>query len=348
MPSPALVVQRDAGPNANDSRPTLTIYAHQIANQASQTGSLLSSSLEKIAIEYDKLHKILQDTKSRIDGHDKVNNDFGGVLSKIDTLVTKQQATVLSLSETVEAIEEAHSTVEQTMCNLSTKIDIQSSMLERLVEHQRDYAESLAAFQLKLDAALEKNPRRSRLVSKLDFNQEQADVSLETVPTLPALTGQLPILLDTQSTESSLGMVAETPAPVKKPTRKLEALKETQSSNRVRVVRKTNINKAARQNTEGLRRSKRHRGPGLTLAAEPTPDEVFYGQSKDNSDTDSQALDNPKRQRTVGDSNYAKEQEVPSAADNSVDAPASKQQDNKRVLAGPATQEAWETDTTAP
>ncbi|KAJ6260726.1 hypothetical protein Dda_4955 [Drechslerella dactyloides] len=334
--------ESDREPVVNESKPSLTVYAHKIATQTTEVRSLLSSSLAHIAEDRNQLRKVLQDTKSLINGHEDVNKEFGNVVTRLDSLVAKQQATISQLTQTITSVEAAHIALEDNMSALSIRLSSQNRLIQTFAEEQKESAAALSMIHEKLDNVISEMTK-PRLVSKLQFNHP--DASLETVPTLPAPTGQPPVLSDSENTESSVSVIVETPAPANKPAKKPGTAKKEGSSDGSKPARKKVLKKASLNKAKPIPKPARHRSISLGPAIEPTPDEILNNPYINERDLDGQASADAKKSGAEA-SEGIPASKCPAVSKEVTEQVTLKKQTKKRILAGPATQEAWEMDTT--
>ncbi|KAK6359949.1 hypothetical protein TWF696_001073 [Orbilia brochopaga] len=307
------------------SKPSLTVYAHKIATQTNEVRSLLSSTLDQMTGKWDELRTIFQETETAFAGQKAANHEINDLIARMDSAVEKQQAMISELMQMVTSMEERQAWLTENMATLSLNMKHQTTMLEALSKDR--------------EAKPWKAPEEALAGLHKFLEHSEKQLSLETVPTLPAPTGQPPILSDSDDTERSVSVVAETPAPANKPTKKPKTAKKGKPSEQGQAAPNAAGNKAP------LRKAKRHRSISLGPAIEPTPDEVLNKPSNNERDLDSQASADGKKQG-VKDSAENKDQEHSTVGKEAPEETNSKKQTKKRILAGPATQEAWEMDTT--
>ncbi|KAF3911252.1 hypothetical protein AA313_de0200563 [Arthrobotrys entomopaga] len=336
--------------------PSLTIYAHKISSQISDVRSLLSSSLSHIAEDRETLHKTIEDTRSLISSHETHNKRFEDIAENLNGIVSKQQTHLSFLSQTLTNLEATQSNLQDDISTLSTKITEQNDILQSLTTEIKTATDKISNFQTQLptqqfhDISQFANPNVNisdgghirSFLPELQMGKGYA--SLDTIPPLPVATGEAPVLGDTTDTESDDEvMVSDTPAPANKPI-KIQAIdtdantsnnivdgKGEQDINREKpksgAVKKKKRKSASSdygesQSQRVLRRSRRQRSLSLSLGAivEDTPDAYDVVEIVE---------DTP-----VGAAAASKERPVTPV----------QQVAKKRILAGPATQEAWEHD----
>lgn len=69
---------------SKESKPSLTIYAHQISLQTSEIRSLLSSSITNIAEDRGELRMAIKETRDILKGHDAANTNLNKVVKKLE------------------------------------------------------------------------------------------------------------------------------------------------------------------------------------------------------------------------------------------------------------------------
>ncbi|KAF3934800.1 hypothetical protein ABW20_dc0109849 [Dactylellina cionopaga] len=331
MLSPIRELENKPTSPPRESKPSLTIYAHKIATQTSEIRSLLTSSLAHISEDHDTLRQTLQDTRSLISSHDVSSKQFEGVVGKLDGIVTKQQDTLSLLAQTLNNMETDHSLIQEELGAITVKLNVQNARLEKALNGMDEMAESIK----NIDSKICEFQNESTSIPKPEFQHQH--ISLDTVPTLLVQTGQAPVLSDTEVTHSSdISIVADTPAPANKPIKKPPKI----SLDKIKQVDKRKKSLSSTQ--RALRRSKRHRSISLGLAIEATPDErekTHVGKGKD-------TYSNVDYMKVKAEEVSEGPRDLPKPKTNSSQkaADGSKEQPKKRILAGPATQEAWELD----
>ncbi|KAF3938380.1 hypothetical protein ABW19_dt0208187 [Dactylella cylindrospora] len=332
MLSPIKPSENQPSPPQKESKPSLTIYAHQIAVQTSEVRSLLSNSLSHIAEDRNELHQVLRDTKDMAIKHSTANQHFEEQLRQLDEIVTKQQSTLSFLARTLTNMESNNMGLQDNIRSLADKLDNQNTLIQRLVEGQRETTGSVSSLQQMLETKI--IPRGYLEMPEPMEDQKATSkphASLDTIPTLPALTGQPPVLSDT---ESSLSIVIDTPAPANKPTKRPLTPKKPQ------VTKPAQSAKPQVGTQKKLRSFKRQRSLSPLLVVEATPDEFGMPNLNTYPQTETPSAGNQHQLR------QQKSPIIPSAReiDMSQVKRVRKITTRRRILAGPATQEAWEQD----
>ncbi|KAF3902099.1 hypothetical protein ABW21_db0202467 [Orbilia brochopaga] len=234
----------------------------------------------------------------------------------------------MAMQEMLPNLQKSHEANEAMMAKITKNMEAQNAVLAALAKDPKDgpWKEPTEALS------------DLREFRKYNKQLQEQHGSLETVPTLPAPTGEPPVLSDSEDTERSISVVAETPAPANKPTKQPKKAKKKKPSKQGQAAPKVAENK-------GTRLPKRHRSISLGPAIEPTPDEVLGKPGNNQRDLDSQASADDKKAESGGAADV-KGQEVPTLEQEAAGHASPKKLAKKRILAGPATQEAWELDMT--
>ncbi|KAK6524054.1 hypothetical protein TWF694_005719 [Orbilia ellipsospora] len=340
---------------SRESAPSLTIYAHKISSQISDVRSLLSSSTSHIAEDREKLHKTIEDTKCLIVSHEAHNKRFEDSVENMNRIVTEQQNYLSFLSQTLINLETAQSLLQDNISTLSTRIAEQNYLLQSLTSNVKTATDKISHFQTQLDTqqfhdtshTVHPDPNISNGRPTRSFlpglQIERGYASLDTIPPLPVATGEVPVLEDTTESESDNGvMVSDTPAPANKPIKIQDIGKDADTRNKncngkgeqnipTKKSKSTNTKKKRKwaDSDHGgsqrvLRRSRRRkRSLSLSLGAfiEGTPNAYDV-------------------------TDVVKDTPVGAVVGGGAKGPVTpvQQVERKRILAGPATQEAWEND----
>ncbi|EPS45778.1 hypothetical protein H072_236 [Dactylellina haptotyla CBS 200.50] len=357
-------------PPPPEFKPSLTVYAHKIATQITEVRSLLTSSLAHIAEDRGALHKTIEDTRSLINGHELNNTKFGNITAAIGGTVNELKPAISSLEQSLASGDTNRTLLHDEIAALTNKMDTQDTLLRELVGDLKDMAEAQKDTLLVLGSILKQQQRLQNPPQPIAQPSETQNLPVAEDPLPPpAAADQEPVLSDIE-TENSIDVVNDTPTTAKKPGKAIGKPNQTQSEPSQSQKPPAPVNKG-----RVLRSAKRQRSISLGLVVEATPSQTSVQPSTRNPPRNQQLEPSVSESMIVEFS--PDDMSVQSAQNTqvgSIDEDEIKSEENsergftffspvnepairepvtpeprskKRILAGPATQEAWERDSSA-
>ncbi|KAK6517444.1 hypothetical protein TWF281_004101 [Arthrobotrys megalospora] len=322
-----------------ESKPSLTIMAHKLSKQVADYTKRATVSMKGIQESREELSTINQDLKSLIDSQVSSGKQLAVVVNRIENTLTKQEDHASKILESIEAVhksqEEVQAGVDKMNKWVREYVGLHDLLGQNTMRDQKNTAKGIAELNEKLDRVLlefesERSPVRKQRLRKSKSRKKSTPPD-DAVP-------KSPLLSTTETTNDSEDGDEDTPAPAKKKSKKSkkQQTQKTGPSQATRSKGGTNPLPSTQQ-APMTRRSKRQRSISLGTVIEPGPKaadgnvyivEETPEQIEANLFTDQQS----ERVPETLPSQRAPEPKTP------------KRPPKKRVLAGPATQEAWEMD----
>ncbi|KAF3168101.1 hypothetical protein TWF225_011853 [Orbilia oligospora] len=338
----------DNNDTPKESKPSLTVLGHKLSEQISDHNKGLTTSMKGILESRNAISDIIKDVKSLVNTQHESWKQLLEVTEKIQKAVTTNTAHSELILTGLAELKNLHEDMSIRNAFYTAKANASIKFSEELVQDQRDTTESTIEMNKKLDRVLEEfeimktknksyKPGRSRKLKK-----KPRATLLEPDGGEQSVLSTTEITIDTDDTgEYSL-------EPAKKKARKTTQRKKIQRTGPSQATRSRSGAKSlpGTQQKPTTRRSRRQRSIslGATIDSDPrfnTPNQpasFVVEETPEQSEPDAfQEQQSERIPETVASS--SKPEPEPKT-------PPQKPM-RKRMLAGPATQEAWEMDSTS-
>ncbi|KAK6351882.1 hypothetical protein TWF718_005027 [Orbilia javanica] len=337
-----------------ESKPSLTILGHKLSEQVKDYHRGLSASMAGISESRAALVKLTDDIKALIDSQYESGREIGGVVENVQKAATTHLAHSALILAVINEVKVKNIELTAMMETCNDKIEASLRLSEQALQDRRDLTKAIVEMNKTLDRTLKELERTKDKGKKA----RRANQRKGKTGALEKEMGRMDISSDgeenvvdgspTESTDGDNGTTDEdTPNPprkeVKRPQKK--QFRKTGPSQTTRPKSVTTTIPST-QEVHIPKRSKRQRSISLGAPVDESPSYVVEETPEEN-EPDAFSDVNRHSQRvpeTVVGSNNKPGFEVEAGRPKTP--PQKKDRNRKRMLAGPATQEAWEMDST--
>ncbi|RVD81339.1 uncharacterized protein DFL_009205 [Arthrobotrys flagrans] len=336
-------------PDSNDfpkeSKPSLTILGHKLSEQVRDHIRGLSASMAGILESRNALSDIIKDVRGLVNSQHDNGKELVNVTERIQKAVTTHIAHSALILTTLEELKVLNINMETRLELYHAKVDAAVNLSNQALQDRRDMKQTTIEMNNKLDQVLEEFEKMKTTSKPRRTKSRKLAKPMGTIPSKPDDEEET-VLSTAETTNDSNHTDEDTPQPPKKKPRKTQK-KQVQKTGPSQATRSKSSSGTkslpSAQRVPITRRSKRQRSISLGATVESKPGlletankpscivEETPGQGEPDALVEQQSGRIPE---TVVNSSKPEPKTAP------------QKQAKKRMLAGPATQEAWEMDGT--
>ncbi|KAF3229000.1 hypothetical protein TWF191_002109 [Orbilia oligospora] len=321
----------DNNDTPKESKPSLTVLGHKLSEQISDHNKGLTTSMKGILESRNAISDIIKDVKYLVN-------------TQLTTNTTHSELILTGLAE----LKNLHEDMSLRNAFYLAKANASIEFSEELIQDRRDTTESTIEMSKKLDRVLEEfeNMKTTNKSYKLGRSRKLKKNSRATLPESDG--GEQSVLATTETTNDTDDTGGYSPEPAKKKARKTTQKKKTQRTGPSQATRSRSGTKSLpiTHQKPTTRRSRRQRSISLGATIDSDP-----GLNTPNKQASFVVEETPEQSEPDAFQEQQSERIPETIASSSKPEPEPKTPPQKpmrkRMLAGPATQEAWEMDSTS-
>ncbi|KAF3319628.1 hypothetical protein TWF173_000241 [Orbilia oligospora] len=336
----------DNNDTPKESKPSLTVLGHKLSEQISDHNKGLTTSMQGILESRHAISDIIKDVRYLVNTQHESGKQLLEVTEKIQKAVTTNTAHSELILTGLAELKDLHANMGIRNTFYLAKANALVKFNEELIQDRRDTTESTIEMSKKLDRVL-KEFENMKTTNKAYKPGRSRKLKKKPRATLPEPDGgEQSVLSTTEATNDTDDTGEYSPEPAKKKAKKATQKKKPQRTGPSQATRSRSGTKSlpSTQQNPTTRRSRRQRSIslGATIDSDPrvnTPDKLasfVVEETPEQSEPDAfQEQQSERIPETIASSSKPDPKTPP------------QKPMRKRMLAGPATQEAWEMDSTS-